>query len=70
MSIYALISNNTVTELFTPPAGFTLAQCFTPSTVARFVDVSALSPQPAPGWRATPTNGVWVFSAPVAAPQV
>ncbi|HTQ70639.1 MAG TPA: hypothetical protein VMH92_03995 [Acidocella sp.] len=64
MSNYALIQNGTVAELFTPPEGFTLAQCFTPAMVAQFVDVTSANPAPALGDTATETGGAWSFAAP------
>jgi len=64
MSTCALIQNGTVTEMFTPPAGFTLAECFTPEWAANFVDVTNANPTPALGDTATESNGVWSFSAP------
>ena len=68
MSNYALIQNGTITELFTPPAGFTLAQCFTPEAAAQFVDVTSAVPAVAVGDIATETGGVWSFAAPPAPP--
>jgi hypothetical protein len=38
---YARISsNNTAIETFTPPTGFSLADCFHPSIASQFVEVS------------------------------
>jgi hypothetical protein len=68
MSNYALIQNGVVVELFTPPTGATLDQCFTPQMVAQFVDVTAASPAPQVGWTATETGGAWSFAAPSAPP--
>ncbi|MGC9271934.1 hypothetical protein [Acidiphilium sp.] len=39
--MYALINNGVVTELFTPPSGFTLAECFHPDVAAQFVAVGS-----------------------------
>lgn len=66
MSIYAHISNGVVAELFTPPAGFTLAQCFTPAVAANFVDVTNNTPAVQAGDIVTQTNGVTTFAAPPA----
>ena len=33
---YARIANSIVLEVFTPPEGFTLAECFVPQLVAQF----------------------------------
>lgn len=57
--MYALIQNGAVAELFTPPAGFTLAACFHPDVAAQFIAV----PQdvtPAQGW----TYNGGAFAAP------
>ncbi|HVX58001.1 MAG TPA: hypothetical protein VHA37_09860, partial [Candidatus Saccharimonadales bacterium] len=62
MSTYARIQDNTVAELFTPPQGATLAQCFHADIVAQFVDVTAIAPAPQPGW----TYDGESFAAPVA----
>lgn len=37
--MYALIQNGLVSELYTPPSGFTLAQCFTPDVAVLFAEV-------------------------------
>jgi len=39
--MYARINNGVVVELFTPPSGFTLAECFHPDVVAQFVAVGS-----------------------------
>lgn len=67
MSNYALVQNGKVTELFTPPPGFVLAQCFTLELAANFVDVTNINPAPVVGDIATETGGVWSFAAPPAA---
>lgn len=36
---YGRLENNIVLEVFTPPEGFTLAECFHPVIVAQFVEV-------------------------------
>lgn len=65
MSTYARPSGGFVMELFSPPGGTTLAECFAAAVAAQFVDVTAVSPSPEPGWTATETLGVWSFAAPV-----
>jgi hypothetical protein len=63
MTLYALPVNGIVAEIFQPPAGLTLTQCFASAIASQFVDISAISPQPQPGW--TVTGGPpWSFSAP------
>lgn len=39
MTTYARIVNGTAVEIFIPPSGFTLAQCFPPATAALFSSV-------------------------------
>ena len=65
MSVYALIRDGAVAELFTPPGSTTLAECFAAGVAAQFVDVTTLSPSPEPGWSATEMAGVWTFTAVV-----
>jgi hypothetical protein len=64
--IYARIVSGTVAELFTPPAGVAIADCF--NAALAWVDVTAVSPPPQPGWTASETGGVWSFAAPPAPP--
>jgi hypothetical protein len=65
MSLYAHIIGGVVAEaLFTPPAGFTIGECFAPALL--WVDVTGVTPEPQPGWLATQTGGVWTFAAPAA----
>ena len=64
MSTYAHIVSGVVVEIITPSAP--IGQCYTAAFVATLVDVTAVSPQPQPGWTATETAGVWTFAAPVA----
>lgn len=40
MKYARILSNNTVIETFTPPTGFSLADCFHPSIASQFVEVS------------------------------
>jgi hypothetical protein len=63
MSICARIASGAVAELFTPPSGVDVSNCFNPALT--WVDVTSVSPAPQPGWTATETAGVWTFAAPV-----
>lgn len=60
--MYARIAGDLVMELFTPPEGVSISECFAPGLI--WVDVSAVTPQPLQGWLATETGGVWSFAAP------
>ena len=64
MSIFAHVAGGVIVELFTPPAGISISQCFNPAMV--WVDVTAISPAPQPGWTAAQTGGAWAFAAPSA----
>lgn len=62
MSKYARIENKTALEIFTPPAGFELADCFTPEVAAMFSpcpdDVTAGSTVDSKGkWTIAPEPG-------------
>ena len=59
--MYARIRQGEVAELFTPPAGVDLADCFHPDIAAAFVPVPA-GEHPEPGWH----YAAGVFSAPPA----
>ena|SRR5581483_3691473 len=60
MSQYARIDNGIVAELFTPPVGATIQQCFHSDLVWVACDgVTGI----AVGWSAVFSNGVWSFSA-------
>lgn len=69
MNTYARIAGGVVAELISPPANFTLAECYTAEVVAQCEDVSAVMPAPQIGWTATETAGVWSFAAPAAPAQ-
>jgi hypothetical protein len=56
--------NGVVAELFTPPAGVTIAQCFTAALAAEFVAVPS-GETPQQGWI---VNADGTLSAPVVAP--
>lgn len=64
MSVYALIINGAVQDLFTPPPGQTIDTCF-PAAMS-WVDVSTAVPPPLRGWTAVETNGTWSFTPPQA----
>jgi hypothetical protein len=64
LSIYARVQGGLVIELFTPPMGTSISECFAP--VLTWVDVTSVSPAPQPGWIGADTSGEWAFSAPVA----
>ena len=66
MSSYARIVGGVIAEIITPPAGFTLAQCYAPSIVAQCVGIDGITPAPAQNWTAAETDGVWSFAAPIA----
>lgn len=66
MAILARVQSGVVAELFTPPVGRTVNECFVQAVAAQFVDVTAVSPTPEPGWAAIETNGAWTFAAPAA----
>jgi len=67
MPKYAHVIDNIVVEVFTPPSGFSINDCFhsdltwvqcdTPSGVGY-------------GWSATQSNGAWTFSPPPAPPPL
>jgi outer membrane protein assembly factor BamB len=61
--VYARIQNGVVVELFTPPAGATLVECFHADIAATFVLVPP-GVTPAQGWTFNGTN----FAAPSAPP--
>lgn len=60
--MYALVQNGVVIELYTPPAGYTIAQCFPASLASQFIAVPS-GVTPSQGWLYS--NGT--FSAPPAA---
>ena len=62
MSLFARIQSGAVAELFTPPDGFSISDCFHDGLV--WVEVTNVTPRPEPGWSATETSGGWTFSAP------
>lgn len=67
MSVYARVPGGMVVELFTPPAGFTLEQCFHPDIASQFVEVPS-GVTPAEGW--SYSGGVFSAPAPPAPPTL
>jgi hypothetical protein len=63
MPTYAHIINHAVAEIFVPPQGFSIEQCFHPDL--SWTDVSGFSPMPQAGWSATQDDdGNWTFDPP------
>jgi hypothetical protein len=62
---YARVVGGVAVEVFIPPAGFTLAQCFPPATAALFI----LAPDGTVAG-ATLTGGVWSSGGPTLAQQL
>lgn len=69
MSTYARVQDGIVAELFAPPSGVVLEDCFAPSVASQFVDITAVDPAPLPGWTATQRGSTWSFSAPPSPPE-
>lgn len=65
MTTYARADNGLVAELFTPPAGIPITDCFHSGLV--WIPCDAF-PGIIQGWLATETDGVWSFSARPAPP--
>lgn len=61
MATYARVLDGIVAELFTPPDGVPIEDCFHADLT--WIDCSA-TPDVAPGWTATETGGVWTFAPP------
>lgn len=61
MSTYAHVEDSIVVELFTPPDGVPIEECFHADLL--WVDCSA-NPDVAPGWTATQIRGDWTFAPP------
>ena len=64
---YARIYEGAVAELFAPPAGVPIGECFTPALAASFVEVPT-GVAPAQGW--TYTGGTFAAPAPPPAPTL
>lgn len=63
MTLYARVENGVVAELFTPPDGIDIADCFNAALV--WNDITGVAPSPQPGWSATEAGGGWSYAAPV-----
>jgi hypothetical protein len=66
MAVYANVANGTIIEIFTPPNGIDMADCFHSSLT--WVDVTGRNPPPQVGWTAMEMNGLWGMGPPVAPP--
>ena len=66
MSTYARPAAGVVFEIIQVTSA-AVGTLYPAAFVATLVDVTALSPQPQPGWAATQTAGVWTFAPPPAA---
>lgn len=64
MTQFARIESGVVMELFSPPTGLGIADCFHGGLV--WAGVDGVSPAPEVGWEASQTGGVWHFAAPAA----
>lgn len=62
MTIFAIITGNTVSEIFDAGDLIPGVDILTPETVA--VDLTGADPVPAAGWSAVESSGRWLFSAP------
>ena len=70
MAKYAHIRDGEVVEIVEPMEGFAIEDCYHPDVAEQLVELSAQSPAPEAGWRATQTGRAWSFQppAPVAVP--
>ncbi len=59
MTLYARVINNVAVELFTPPTGFTIQECFTADIAAQFQSVPSGTEA-----GATLANGTWTNPPP------
>lgn len=66
MTVVAIIAGATVREVFTLPAGFTVAECIHADLLGSCVDVTAVTPQPQQGW--SYAGGVFTAPPPPPAP--
>lgn len=60
--MHARIDNGVVKELFTPPDGFSIGDCFHEDLI--WADVTGVSPPPEPGWTASQNGPNWTFAPP------
>lgn len=58
--MYARVTGGKVAEVFTPPSGYAIGDCFHPDIASQFVDTGGADPQP--GWTATQSGGAWEFA--------
>ena len=63
MAVYAQVAGGVVVELFSPPPGMTIEQCF--HAALTWVDITGRFPQPQVGWTATFNSGIWTIAPPV-----
>jgi hypothetical protein len=63
MAVYAQVANGIVVEIFSPPPGLTIEQCF--HAALTWVDITGRFPQPQVGWTATFSSGIWTMAPPV-----
>lgn len=63
MAVYAQIAKDKVVEIFSPPNGMTIEQCFHSSLV--WVDITGRYPEPQAGWDAVFSGGIWTITPPV-----
>lgn len=61
--MYAEINGNVVVNIFTPPDGFAIEDCFHPSLMFNFIDIGENENSVAVGWTYDPAEET--FSAPV-----
>jgi hypothetical protein len=61
---YARFDNNLVLEVFTPPEGFTLSECFHPAIAVQFISVPD---EVEANWK---RNDDGTFTAPVTPDQI
>lgn len=64
MALYAHIVADVIVELFTPPNGISINDCF--HSALTWVDITGRNPQPEVGWTATSANGIWTIVPPIA----
>ena len=60
--LYARIAQDRIMELFEPPEGVSITECFNPALL--WVDITSVVPQPNCNWHAVETAGVWTFTPP------
>jgi hypothetical protein len=63
MTLYARVQDGIVLELFTPPDGVLITECFMPDLAATFMPVPD-GVLPEQGWSAVQAGDAWTFAAP------